>query len=432
VLAFGVGWGLAVRRQGQQAKDVLPPDPGTGGRDPSAVMVTVEPVTYRPIRRAVEGIGTLHGFEEITLSARVEGRVRKVGFDVADRAKPGDLLLEIDPTDYTLAVELAEHGLGVELAKLGLTEVPAAEIDLDKVPSVTQAQARLERARKKFERASGLAGTTAISADAVDSATSDYRAALAEYANQVLLARAGLATVRMKHTALAVARQQLADTQVRVPTPTLAVPGAADGVSYVITQRAVAEGTLVRVGTEVCRLVINQTLKLRLPVPERYGAEVRPGQAVEVRTAAFAEAFAGTVTRINPSVDPATRTFEVEVQVPNPRGALKPGGFARAAILTRVDAEAATVPLSALVNFAGVNKVFVAEGGRAREMRVTPGVQTTEWVEITTPLLPRDARVVTSGQTALAADTPVALRATSPGETASGAVANMPEGAAIP
>jgi RND family efflux transporter MFP subunit len=412
-LAFGAGWMVASRSSSQHDKEDLPSDMGAAQRDPAAVVVTVEPVAHRPVQRAVEGVGTLYGFEEIAIAARVEGRVRRLRFDVADRVKPGELLLEIDPTDYELSVEQAERGLQVELAKLGLTQVPGPDIDLGKVPSVMQAQTRMENAQAKCERTGRLAATHAISAEERDNITCDYRAAQAELANQLLLARAGLAAIRMKQTALAVAQQQLKDTQVRVPIPTLPVPGAADGVTYLVTHRSVAEGTLVRVGTEVCKLVINQTLKLRMPVPERSSAEVRLGQKVEVRTAAFPRPFAGTVTRINPAVEPTTRTFEVEVQVPNPSGELKPGSFAKAGILTRLDAEAATVPLTALVNFAGINKIFLAENGRAREVQVMLGVQTTDWIEITSPPLPRGAEVITSGQTVLAADTPVAVRAVS-------------------
>jgi RND family efflux transporter MFP subunit len=363
------------------------------------------------VQRTVEGVGTVHGFEEITIAVRVEGRVRKLRFDVADRVKPGELLLEIDPTDYELAVEQAERALQVELAKLGFAKLPDANVSLEKVPSVMQAQTRMENAQAKFERISKLAAARAMSAEERDNASSDFRAAQAGYADQVLVAKAGLATIRMKQTALAVAQQQLTDTQVRVPTPTQPVPGAANGVTYVVTHRAVAEGTLVRPGTEVCKLIINETLKFRVPVPERHSTEVRLGQKVDVRTAAFAHPFAGTVTRINPAVDPTTRTFEVEVQIPNPKGDLKPGSFAKAAIVTRLDAEAATVPLTALINFAGINKIFLAENGRAKEVQVTMGVQTTEWVEITSPALPRGANVITSGQTVLAADTPVAERA---------------------
>jgi RND family efflux transporter MFP subunit len=409
-LAFGAGWVLAGGGLRHREKEDLPPDTGVAHQDPSAVLVTVEPVTFRPVQRAVEGVGTLHGFEEIAISARVEGRVRRLRFDVADRLNPGELLLEIDPTDYELSVEQAERALQVELARLGLSQLPEPDVDLGKVPSVMQAQTRMENARSKSERTNRLAASRNISAEERDNATSDYRAAQAENANQVLLARAGLATIRMKQTALAVAQQQLKDTQVRVPTPTLPVPDSADGVVYAVTHRTVAEGTLVRPGTEICKLVLDQTLKLRVPVPERYSTEVRVGQKGEVITAAFPHPFAGTVTRVNPAVEPTTRTFEVEVQVPNPKGELKAGSFAKAAILTRLDAEAATVPLSALVNFAGINKVFLNEDGRAKEVQVTAGVQTTDWVEITRPALPRGAQVITSGQTVLAAESPVVVR----------------------
>ena len=58
------------------------------------------------------------------------------------------------------------------------------------------------------------------------------------------------------------------------------------------------------------------------------------------------------------------------------------------------------------------------EGGQAKEVRVTLGVQTTEWVEIATPKLPEGARVVTSGQSALADGSAVFVRAKPNGEPA--------------
>jgi RND family efflux transporter MFP subunit len=365
-------------------------------------------VAHRFVQRTVEAVGTLHGFEEVAISAKVEGRVRRLLRDVADRVKPGELLLEIDPTDYELAVRQADKALHVELAKLGSQELPEPGFDVTKVPSVLQARARMENAQVRMQRAQ-TAGVGASREDLADK-TADYRVAEAEYQNQILLTRAGLATVQMKHEALAIARQQLKDTQISGPTPTLAVPGAENGVTYVVTHRPVAEGSFVRPGTEVFRLVIDRTLKLRVPVPERYSPEVRLGQKADVHTAAYAHPFAGTVTRINPAVEPATRTFEVEIQIPNPDGVLKPGGFAKAAILTRVDQDAVTVPLAALSNFAGITKVFVAEDGKAKEVQVTLGVQTTEWVEIAKPALPRGAQVVTSGQSALADGSAVTVR----------------------
>ena len=410
VAAFGAGWVAAGVGLRNRDKEALPPETGIRGGERSAAMVTVEPVTLRSVQRAVEGIGTLHAFEEITIAARVEGRVRELKFDVADNVKPGELLLQIDPTDYELAVEQSERALQVELVKLGLTDLPDSKFDLEKVPSVLMAQSKREKAQLRVDRVRKLLTSQAVAVENADNANADLRIAEAEYANELLLGKALLTTIRMKQTTLAMAQQQLADTKVRSPTPTAPMLGFPDGVLYAVSRRNVSEGTLVQPGTEICKLVIYQTLKLQLPIPERFSSEIQVGQKVDVHTAAVAAPRTGTVTRINPAVEPATRTFVVEVQVPNPEGTLKPGSFAKAAILTRVDPEAVTVPLGALVNFAGINKIFLAHNGQASTVPVTLGVQSTEWVEISKPALPRDATVITSGQTVLAEGTPVTVR----------------------
>src|SRR5262249_13982410 len=120
-------------------REPLPAD--SAANDTSgAVKVTAEPVSFRPVQRIVGVVGTLHGYEEISLGVKVEGRVRKIAHDVADRVRPGETLLEIDPTDYQLNVRQAQKALQVELAKLGLNEVPAAKVDVTHIPTVVQAQ----------------------------------------------------------------------------------------------------------------------------------------------------------------------------------------------------------------------------------------------------------------------------------------------------
>src|SRR5262249_17478797 len=101
-LAFGAGWLLAGGNAGRGAKEDLRAD-AAAQRNSAVVVVTAEPVMYRPVQRAVESVGTLYAFEEIAICARVEGRVRKLGFDVSDRVSPEQVLVEIDPTDYELS-----------------------------------------------------------------------------------------------------------------------------------------------------------------------------------------------------------------------------------------------------------------------------------------------------------------------------------------
>jgi multidrug efflux pump subunit AcrA (membrane-fusion protein) len=85
----------------------------------------------------------------------------------------------------------------------------------------------------------------------------------------------------------------------------------------------------VKVQTPVMVIVNTDPLRVRLLVPEKMAADVAVGQSVSVRVDAHPNrAFEGKVSRINPSVDPQTRSFEVEALLDNKEGALKPGFFA--------------------------------------------------------------------------------------------------------
>ncbi|MFL5342934.1 MAG: efflux RND transporter periplasmic adaptor subunit [Gemmataceae bacterium] len=404
----GAGWWAATTVQARQSREgwseanVAAPHAGP------AVMVTAESVTHRRVQRSVEAVGTLWGYEAVTIGAKVNGRVLRIRHDVADRVAPDEILLEIEPTDFQLSERQSEKALQVELAKLGLDKPPDATFDVSKVPSVVQAKAKLDNARRRLDRIQSV--DTSGSREEVSERTTELAVAQAEHDNQVLLAKSTLASVRMKQESWAMARQQMLDTVIRVPTPTKPVPGGGPPL-YAISARSVAEGSMVSAGTELFKLVIDQTLKLKAPVPERFAEDVKDGQDVQVQTAAYATPFAGTVRRINPTVDSVTRTFEVEIEVPNDRRQLKSGSFAKAAIQTRVDDGAVTVPLKAVVNYAGVTKIFLIENGKAKEVQVTLGVQSVDWVEIRTPALPNGAMVVTSGQSALADGTAVQIRA---------------------
>ena len=104
-------------------------------------------------------------------------------------------------------------------------------------------------------------------------------------------------------------------------------------------------------------------------------------------------AIEGKVARINPSVDSSSRTFQVETLVPNERGLLRPGGFAKASIITDAEAKAAVVPLDSIVRFAGVTKLFIVENGKARSINdIKTGSEGRGWIEVIEQAAPRDRR----------------------------------------
>ena len=134
------------------------------------------------------------------------------------------------------------------------------------------------------------------------------------------------------------------------------------------------------------------------------------GLAVEVRVEAYPnKVFPGKVARINPTVDPQSRSFDVEAHVLNPDHRLKHGGFAKAEVIVGTADKALTVPLEAVTRFAGVSKVFTVRGEVANEVEIAIGTQGPGWVEALGGLQAGDV-VVTSGQSKLANGARVTVR----------------------
>src|SRR6185295_8232034 len=115
----------------------------------------------------------------------------------------------------------------------------------------------------------------------------------------------------------------------------------------------------VSVGNPLYRLVDVDPLKVRIRVPERRMAGVVPGLDVQVTIADQAAPLAGRVSRIRPEIDPRTRSYEVEVEIPNPDLRHAVGAFGVAVISVGEDDDVTLVAKDSVVVFAGVKKVFV-------------------------------------------------------------------------
>lgn len=400
---------------------------------PRPVSVTVAPIERRTVERTVDVVGTLKGWEEVTVGAKRTGRVLRVLHDIGDRVRPGEPLVELDRTDDDAAVLHAEQSLIAMLAQVGLQELPEARLDrpgvsvvdqaraaierarkgfdVSGVPGVVQARFALEKARQNFTRERALRQRGAGTPQDYQNAELDEHAAEAALANAELNARGIFANAIVSRIALEMRKVQRDDMTIRVPVPRRPRADAGAAVVYAVTKRSASEGQMLKDGEAVADLVILDPLRLWTSVPEQFASEVKGGQDVRVAVASHpGRTFAGKVARINPAVDSASRTFQVETSIPNPDGLLRPGGFAKATIVIERDDEAATVPIESIVRSVGITKVFVVtEGAKARAIPVETGREGKGWVEVIGPL-PSQASVVTTGQSQLADDVPVAIR----------------------
>ena len=347
--------------------------------------VKVLRIQREPLARSLTVSGTLAAEEQVTLSFKVTGRVDALRVDLGSTVRKGDVLATLTPTDFELRLRQADAALQQARARLGLE--PSGEsdaIDPEQTALVRQARASLSEARRQRERIATFVAR-GISAKA-DLETADAGLEIAEGRHQDALeeVRNRQAVLAQRRSELAIARQQLDDAQLRAPI---------DGV---VRERMVFAGEYRAAGTPIVTIVRQHPLRLQLAVPERASTALRSGQRVRVSVEGDSTAHEGRVIRVSPAIEEGTRTLPIEAEIPNLDGRLRPGTFAKAEIITSEDA-ALMVPQSALVVFAGVEKVLVVKDGKVHEQRVRTGMRVGDRVELVEGAAEGDMVIIAPG-----------------------------------
>ena len=154
-------------------------------------------------------------------------------------------------------------------------------------------------------------------------------------------------------------------------------------MSGVITARNFEEGDLFA-SMPLFHIMQLDKLKVKVYVSERYFPNVTLGQMVDIATDTYrGEVFEGKVTRINPSIEPSTRTFEVEITIPNKDKRLSPGMSARATFVMS-QRNNVVIPATAVQKQTGSAErfVYVIKDGVADYRFVKDGLRIGEQIEI--------------------------------------------------
>lgn len=297
------------------------------------VAVEAARVTVDTVIEELQAVGTLQPNEAVTVAPEIAGRIERIAFKEGQAVKAGEVLVELDAAI-----------LKAELSK---------------------ARSDLVLAKANQERAITLAGQGMGTIRARDEAQGAFQAAQAN---------------------LELAEARLEKATLRAP------------LSGIVGLRAVSAGAYVAPGQRIVDLTSIHPLKLDFRVPELSLTDVRPGQAVRITLDALAgKVFEGEIYAIDPVVDVAGRAIRIRARVPNPKGELSPGLFARVLVVVARRENALLVPESAV--FARESKPYVYRvvGDRAARTPVVLGQRRPGFVEVREGLA-RDAMVVTAGQ----------------------------------
>jgi len=309
--------------------------------------VQVQDVAMKPLKPFIESIGTLNPFEEVTVSAEVEGVLRSVKVEEGTQVSKGMLLAAIDDSDYSLEVKRAEAAL-------------------------RQAEATLENTRLEHKRKDALFQEELVTKQQYDDVVT--RLSLAD------------AEVERAKASLSLARLKLAKTKITSP------------LACVVKEKRVSAGDFVKNGTPLFVIIQPNPIKLRFTVPEKDVGRLKMHQEVILKVDGFpGSEFKGKVNIVFPNVEEKTRTLQIEALVPNNNGILKPGLFAKVILYTAGERNTIVVPVTALLYEAEKVKVFTVEGERAKEREVKLGSKYGETMEIVEGLKEGE-KVVTFGQ----------------------------------
>ncbi len=332
------------------------------GAPAAAVPVRVQPVSRHAISQYLQTNGTLEAENEVDIVARTSGPVTEILTEEGQVVKAGQLLARIDEREPMNKAAIAR---------------------------VTRDEAQLAFDRTKTSWSDGL-----VSQEAYDSAGSKLAAAQAQ---------------------LESAEIQLAYTEIRAPFEALVVT------------RDIKLAQYVTPGNRLFRISDFTPLLCRVEVPEKDLPRVRVGQTAHLEVEAYpGERFPASVARLRPTVDPATGTFTVTLEVEG-KGKLRPGLFASVYLETQTREDVLVIPRDALVLDSLGDTVYVMANGVAERREVRLGVRDADSVEVLEGLAEGEQLIVL-GQEGLADGTPVmVLGDTPPAAPAAEAAVPPPE-----
>lgn len=317
--------------------------------------------------------GSVQPVEETTVYPRSSGYVSKWSFDIGDKVEAGAALAEIDTPEIDQQLDQARAQL--VQAQAGLV----------------QAQANLDYSTTTLDRYKKLTPQGVASQQELDKTSAQ---------SQVDQAAVKVAKAAIEAQQANVRRLTQMKSWAHVTAP----------FAGTVNARMIERGALVSPTTPLFKVSATDPVRVFVQVPQDVAPSVRTDVPAKVTVREYAgREFEGKVARSAGSLDPASRTMNTEIRVPNPKGELLAGMYAQVALTLPSPHRVYEIPSTAVMNDAkGMRVAVVTPENKIHLVPVVVERDTGPTMEIATGIGDTD-RVVKLGSAELAEGRPVEI-----------------------
>ncbi|HUU41734.1 MAG TPA: efflux RND transporter periplasmic adaptor subunit [Desulfatiglandales bacterium] len=382
----------------------------SGNNFKGAVPVEISQIHRGSIDHRLHLTGTITAQAKVNVFSKVSGILEGIKVEQGDRVETDQIIAVVEREEKEAKLEETNAVLDALKARWAQMETGALPEEIVQAEDlVRQTKASWETSISNYNRLKNLKEKDFISQQQLDDAMLQVTIKEAVYSSakeKLTLLRKGarqedrdelLAQIRQAEASSRLARIQLKDTIIRAP------------IAGIISERSFDKGALVGTTSPIFTIVAMDIVKVVVPVVESDLSQLKNGAIADIQVDAYPEeVFAGEVVRINPTVDPESRTVDVEIQVENKTHRLKPGMFARVSLIVQKRDGVLLLSKDSLLEKNGSPKVFVHDNGKALVREVALGLEGDRYVEVLSGLKEGE-EVIVAGQYNLKDGIPVKI-----------------------
>lgn len=362
--------------------------------EPQIKTVKVEKIEKRKIAEPLEQVADVVSSLQIDVVTKASGDIQEILKKRGDAVVKGDVLFRLDPTDVLLNKERAQITISGSQEQLAKAREDLANSKQDLQVGITKLESSLKDTEKNYNKMRNdydLGLVTKFQLEQMETQVNNLRMDLESSRNKLKTLES---TNSLSQLEQALQSANLAIREADRTLENLEVKAAVNGV---LTDLPVETGMTVPAGFKAAQIQQLDPIKIKAELTESSAALVRGKQELSFYIPGSTDKWKGKVKYLADVMSAQSKSYSLELEVPNPEGKLRPGMKAQVLLTEDQDQVVVSIPTLSVVREGGETFVFVMAGDLVEKRKVELGRLSDTHQEVLSGLKEGEPLVV-SGQ----------------------------------